>query len=350
MSILFEMFTFRGNDVLFLGDFNCDMIQPDKAPKDGRCLMDFLDVYHLKNLVTQSIPSRVTKSTETLIDLISTTNKRRFLQTGVVDTQISDHSLVYSIMRVTLPRLRSRKIAFRSFKNFDRDKFVDDLIAAPFHIYMDIFDDPDDMLYVFESLYNNILDEHSPLKYAHVRGHQVPYMNNQWRSAIRKSNSLWTRFAKERTDANYDLYKVQRNVCTSLRRKAIRKYFHNKAEGSQNPADFWKMYRPFLHSRTGSGQANDILLKEDGNFINEKKALAELFNDYFENILEDANEITEMDYGTDFIEHPCIRAIMHNKEERETFNFDLVNSPQVDLLLSSIIIHQTHYESIHNSL
>ena len=132
MSNLFEMFTFRGNDVLFLGDFNCDMIHPDKAPKDGRCLMDLLDVYHLKNLVTQS--TRVTKSSETLIDLILTNNKRRFLQTGVVDTQISDHSLVYSIMRVTLPRLRSRKIAFRSFKNFDRDKFLEDLSAAPFHI------------------------------------------------------------------------------------------------------------------------------------------------------------------------------------------------------------------------
>ena len=40
---------------------------------------------------------------------------------------------------------------------------------------------------------------------------------------------------------------------------------------------------------------------------------------------------TEMNYGTDFLEHPSIREIMHNKVERETFNFD-----QVDLLLSSI--------------
>ena len=95
---------------------------------------------------------------------------------------------------------------------------------------MDISDDPDDMLFVFESLYN---DEHSLLKYAHVRG---PYMNNQWRSAIRKRNSLWKRFVKERTDANYDLYKAQGNLCTSLLRKAIKKYYHNKAEGSQNPA------------------------------------------------------------------------------------------------------------------
>ena len=111
--------------------------------------------------------------------------------------------------------------------------------------------------------------------------------------------------------------------------------FHNKAEGSQNPADFWKMCRPFLHSRN-SGQANNILLKEDGNFINDKKVLAELSNDYFVNILEDANKITEMDYGTDFLEHPSIREIMYNQVERDTFNFGLVNSSQVDLLLFSI--------------
>ena len=66
------------------------------------------------------------------------------------------------------------------------------------------------------------------------------------------------------------------------------------------------------------------------NFINDKNVLAELFNDYFVNILEEANEITEMDYGTDFIEHPSIRAIMHNKVEKETFHLVLVNSSQVD--------------------
>ena len=43
-----------------------------------------------------------------------------------------------------------------------------------------------------------------------------------------------------------------------------------------------------------------------------------------------------MDYGTDFIEHPSIRAIIHNKVEKESLNFELVNSFQVDLFLSSI--------------
>lgn len=141
MSYLFEMFTFLGNNVLFLGDFNCDMIHPD------------LFVI-LKNLVMQS--TRVTKSTEALTDLILTNNKRRLLQTGYLDTQISDHSLVYTIMPVTLLRLRKRKIAFICSKNFDQDKFLEDLCVSPFRI-MDIFDDPDDMLYVFGSLYNVVI-------------------------------------------------------------------------------------------------------------------------------------------------------------------------------------------------
>ena len=56
------------------------------------------------------------------------------------------------------------------------------------------FDDPDDKLYdVFESFYNNILDEHLPLKYARARGSRAPYMNNQWCSASRVADSLPSR-------------------------------------------------------------------------------------------------------------------------------------------------------------
>ena len=58
-----------------------------------------------------------------------------------------------------------------------------------------------------------------------------------------------------------------------------------------------------------------------------------------------------MDYGTDFIEHPSIRAIMHNKVGRETFNFDLVNTAQVDLLLSYINSRRScGYDMLHPTL
>ena len=129
---------------------------------------------------------------------------------------VSDHSLVYTVLRLSVPRLRSRKICVRSFKNFDRGVFLQDLHNPLFHI-MDIFDDVDDKLFAFESLYLGIINEHAPLKQFHVQGNQVPFMMEQWRKAIRHRNKLWKKFTHDRTDVHYALYKEQRNKCTSLR-------------------------------------------------------------------------------------------------------------------------------------
>lgn len=56
------------------------------------------------------------------------------------------------------------------------------------------------------------------------------------------------------------------------------------------------------------------------------KVPAKLFNAYFVNFLGDAGETTKMDYSADFIEHPSIRALKHNKAEKETFRIEPVNS------------------------
>lgn len=50
---------------------------------------------------------------------------------------------------------------------------------------MEVFEDVDDKIYVFESLCNDILDEHAPLRQVHIRGNQELYMTEKWRKAIR---------------------------------------------------------------------------------------------------------------------------------------------------------------------
>ena len=45
-------------------------------------------------------------------------------------------------------------------KNFDVDKFCDDLNYAPFVTVMNSFEDVNDKLFAFESMYTSILDEH----------------------------------------------------------------------------------------------------------------------------------------------------------------------------------------------
>ena len=160
-------------------------------------------------------------------------------------------------------------------------------------------------------------------------------MNNGAELFVRRS--LWKCFIRERTDTNHELYKRQRNICTSLRRKAIKTFFDKKSE-SENPREFWDTYRPFLYSRK-STQANDIILKENDVVITDKKQIAELFNSYFVNIADGVPEITEQIYGKGFDAHPSIQAIFNNNEQiaaRNNFAFQYTNKTQVEALLLKI--------------
>lgn len=110
LSPIFKTASLLTDDVNFLGDFNCDLLQPDAGSKDGRRLNDLLDICNLSNLIHTA--TRVVKTSETLLDLILMDNSRRILKTGTVDAQISDHSLIYAVLRASAPRLRSRKHFF----------------------------------------------------------------------------------------------------------------------------------------------------------------------------------------------------------------------------------------------
>lgn len=180
MCNLFETVTEMSKDVFILGDFNCDMLNPNKPPNQGRDLMDIMDIFAFENLISGA--TRITDNSQTLLDLVLTNSKLRVLQAGVSNPHVSDHALVYAILRVFSPKCRSQKICFRSMKNFDVDKFCDDLNYAPFVTVMNSFEDVNDNLFAFESMYTSILDEHAPMKTVRVRGNQVPFMNDEWRN------------------------------------------------------------------------------------------------------------------------------------------------------------------------
>ena len=50
----------------------------------------------------------------------------------------------------------------QSFKLFNQEAFLNDLSLIPF-ITLYIFDDPDDVYCCWESLYNQVLDDHAPV-------------------------------------------------------------------------------------------------------------------------------------------------------------------------------------------
>ena len=130
-------------------------------------------------------------------------------------------------------------------------------------------------------------------------------MTPQWRRAIHYRNRLWKKYKLDPITINWNTYKRQRNHCTALRRKAIINYYHHKAESiSTKPKDFWKVFGPLFHSKRG--QANDIVLMANNKYITDKKRMANIFNEYFNNIANDLPRPEQSQYGLNFTDHPGI--------------------------------------------
>lgn len=104
------------------------------------------------------------------------------------------------------------------------------------------------------------------------------------------------------------MYKKQRNSCTLLRWKSIANYFHQKADQcSSKPKDFLKFFGSLFHSK--KGQANDIVLQQNNDFITDKSTIAKLCNEYFISICDNFPLPSKDIYGSDFSSHPSILTI-----------------------------------------
>ena len=108
--MLFEADSKLASMVFLAGDLTqTSLLQcHDKQHRDSRVLLDLLDIFNLDCLIMK--PTRKTKTTETVLDLILANDKKKVLTLVVVDRQITDHSLVYTVLRSSLPCGRSRKI------------------------------------------------------------------------------------------------------------------------------------------------------------------------------------------------------------------------------------------------
>ena len=115
-------------EILFMGDLNCDV---SKFPPDAHMhRLQFLScVYQLEQLINE--PTRVTRTSATLIDLIFTNRNENIVKSDVIHLGISDHSLVFAVRKFVAPKSWKNVRYVCNFKHFDAMAFLNDLLQMP---------------------------------------------------------------------------------------------------------------------------------------------------------------------------------------------------------------------------
>ena len=88
---------------------------------------------------------------------------------------------------------------------------------------------------------------------------------------------------KQRSDENWNNYKMQRNFCVKLLHQTKEKYFSDiNVKSISGNKKFWKTLKPFFSNK--SLNTNNMMLVEDNEIVCEEEIIANIMNNYLTNI------------------------------------------------------------------
>ena len=153
-----------------IGDFNYD-ISANPQNYQIKNFLELCNLYKYSQLI--QVPTRVTASSSTLIDLFLTNNPCKFSHHGVSHILISDHSLIYAIRKSFISTGVPTIINSRQLRNFDPAMFRRDLALAPWQSVENITD-LNVAWNAWRNMFLNICDSHAPFRRKKVRSSNSP--------------------------------------------------------------------------------------------------------------------------------------------------------------------------------
>ena len=261
--------------------------------------------------------------------------------------------MVLTTTRANYERLKPIEIQYRSYKNFDEDKFIQDLQKLPF-INCKQIENKDAAYDLFKNMFKTIVDQHAPLKTKFIHGTHAPFMNKELSKAINHKSKLRNTHKKLKTKESWEAFKRQRNKCVSIKRKDILSHFTELAGkcGNCNNKKFWLEIKPFLTNKH-SGKGQNIVLSENEIVVRDNTQVAEILNNYFINIVEintgskphslPCTEIGLIDDRTideiidRYSNHPSVTNIKSNLTKNpQAFSFKLASSSDIEKIISKL--------------
>ena len=245
------------------------------------------------------------------------------------DLGLSDHDFFFAVRKQKLPKPIARILDYRSTKDLNANVFIADLKDVPWDSAY-AFDNPDDVWSHWAALLQQVIEKHAPVKRTRLRFKQLPWINPNIRKEVRHRNRLYKRFRRAPTDANWDLYRLQRNKMSAMKRKGVKEFCAQAASDTSQGAvsSFWKKMKPLLPGDNACSDTYSISLIDDGQLIPDP---ARAFNEYFSTpVIEDS--VIERTIQ-EFESHPGV-ALITGKHDDLAFSFEHVSqSYEADTLV-----------------
>ena len=292
------------------GDYNINLLQLE----NDRAIEQFFDTVTNANftpLITS--PTRISKSTKTLIDNIFYNDFSSNIISGNLTVGISDHMPQFAFVQKNTFKIDNSKPKLvkkyaRKFKNINTELFNRDLSKINWDINTDLnkvdwetkeLTDVNHYCNNFLHIFNQILDVHAPMTEVKVSKKQAkqnakPWITNEILKLIKAKDRTYHKIVKEpdsiiKNELNIR-YKQQKNEITKLIRKSKKIYYTNYFEkNSNNIKKLWAGINQIINRcNTQNNIPVSIEIDIDGNVstIVDPKEIANTFNSHYTSVAE----------------------------------------------------------------
>ena len=164
IEVMMERVASECKEVVLMGDLNLNLLIQSRQADN---LLLITSDNNLKQLISE--PTRITDHSQTLLDVLFTSNPDLFSATGATEWVGSDHLMIYGECEQKL-QVKAEVCLVRSFKKCNKDELLSDLGEAPWQV-MHTYDDIDDK---WRDLFLSVVDRDAPLVKVRIRGDRMP--------------------------------------------------------------------------------------------------------------------------------------------------------------------------------
>ena len=273
-------------------DFNIDLLRIHKKHNYRNFFDTVLSAgFHPKI----TLPTRITDTSNTLIDniLVNVIDDRHI--SGIMINKISDHQPIFTCNNKLFEQVdMTQYIEIETKSENSQKRFIEHLknINIMNKLNMDINSDINDNYKVFCKLLQSSKSEHMPIK--SVKFNKYKHKKNKWISkGIIKSIEIKDKLYKLMIQHTIDdveahqyiknTFNIYRNMLKKLIRQAKRLYYiATFARFKHNIKQTWKIIKETLNRSKRDALPNRFLV--GGQYIDDPKEIANAFNSYFINI------------------------------------------------------------------
>ena len=278
-----DQINFENKKGVIMGDMNIDMLK-----YGSHDLTDtYVDGIFSRGFLPRILkPTRVTRSSATLIDHILTNDITARTSSGIILNDVADHFAVFHISATNSKIPKPNVKHYRSFSNDNIAKFRSELSRTDFSEIM-LFDCPNYAYTKFIDLYKTSFDTAFPLKTTTVKSRNMkrePWMTLGLLNSSRQKSKLYTRKLKKPTALNILQFKTYLKLFNKIKRKAKITYYKTiLEENKHNIKQTWKVLKKAIgkeHDKINLPNTFNV----ENKSVSDKTEIADAFNNFFANI------------------------------------------------------------------